>query len=140
MNKTIPYRKAVYAAAGLKTDRIIYKSLPFVAKKTDKKEKKYRFELAVDALILFTKMGYQFSITMTLLMMLISIAVTIYSVIIYMSSSPVAGWTTTIVFLSFAFFGLFGILTIIIKYLQLIVNLLFRKKQFSYESIEKLTK
>lgn len=140
MNKTIPYRKAIYAAAGLKTDRIIYKSLPFLVKKPDKKEKKYRFELAVDALILFTKMGYQFSITMTLLMMLISIAVTIYSVIIYMSSSPVAGWTTTIVFLSFAFFGLFGILTIIIKYLQLIVNLLFRKKQFSYESIEKLTK
>jgi dolichol-phosphate mannosyltransferase len=53
-------------------------------------------------------------------------------------STPVAGWTTTIFFMSFAFFGLFGILTIIIKYLQILVDLVFRRKKYSFESIEKM--
>lgn len=37
------------------------------------------------------------------------------------------------------FFGLFGVLTIIIKYLQLLVDLVFKRKHYSFESIEKLT-
>ena len=51
---------------------------------------------------------------------------------------PVEGWTTTILFLSVAFFGLFGILTIIIKYLQLLMDLVFKRKHYSFESVEKL--
>lgn len=43
-------------------------------------------------------------------------------------------------FLSFSFFGLFGILTIVIKYLQIIVNLVFQRKRYTFNSIEKLTK
>ena len=38
----------------------------------------------------------------------------------------------------FAFFGLFGILTIVIKYLQLIVELVFKRKHYSFEGIEKI--
>ncbi|MCF0130867.1 MAG: glycosyl transferase family 2, partial [Pseudobutyrivibrio sp.] len=60
--------------------------------------------------------------------------------VIYLIGSPVEGWTTTILFLSFGFFGLFGILTVIVKYLQIIVNLVFKRKRYSFESIEKLTK
>ena len=57
-----------------------------------------------------------------------------------MTVHPVAGWTTTILFLSVVFFGLFAILTVIIKYLQIIVDLVFKRKHYSFESIEKLTK
>ena len=78
--------------------------------------------------------------TMTILMMLISIFRIGYSVIVYMTWHPVAGWTTTILFLSVVFFGLFGVLTVIIKYLQLLVDLVFRRKHYSFESIEKITK
>ena len=140
MNKTIPYRKAVYATQGLKTDAIIYKPINAGSFKRDKQEKRYRSGLATDTLILFTELGYRFSFTMTVLMMLMSAFMIVYSLVIYLSSDPVAGWTTTILFLSVAFFGLFGILTIIIKYLQLIVNLVFKRKQYSFEGIEKLTK
>ena len=77
---------------------------------------------------------------MTIFMMLVSIFMLIYSIAIYVTSHPVAGWTTTILFLSVAFLGLFGILTIIIKYLQLIVDLVFKRKHYTFESIEKLTK
>lgn len=140
MNKTIPYRKAVYANCGLKTDNIRYRVVDQISRTTDKKERTFRSHLAVDSLILFTEMGYSFAKLMTILMMCMSIFMIAYSIIIYATSNPVAGWTTTILFLSVGFFGLFGILTIVIKYLQLLVDLVFKRKQYSFESIEKLTK
>jgi dolichol-phosphate mannosyltransferase len=141
MNKTVPYRKAIYASTGLRTDTIIYK--PLLDKNysnLDKVENKYRSGLAVDSLILFTELGYRLSIAMTVLMMVMSVFMIIYSIVIYATAHPVEGWTTTVLFLSVAFFGLFGILTVIIKYLQLLINLVFKRKQYSFESIEKLTK
>lgn len=88
---------------------------------------------------MFTDLGYKFSVIMTFLMMLMAAFMLIYSVAVYLTSNPVAGWTTTILFLSVAFFGLFGILAIVIKYLQILLELIFKRKQYSFESIEKLT-
>lgn len=142
MNKTVPYRKAIYANCGLKTENIVY-TLTTVNKDiaaSDRSEKKYRGRLAVDSLLLFTEVGYRFSITMTVLMMLMTIFMIVYSIVIYVMSTPAAGWTTTILFLSVAFFGIFGVLTIIIKYLQILLDLVFKRKRYSFESIEKLTK
>ncbi len=140
MNKTIPYRKVIYANCGLKTDNIKYKVVNQILLSIDKKEKNFRASLAIDSLILFTKIGYSFSKMMTALMIFTSVLMMVYSIVVYTTSNPVAGWTTTMLFLSVAFFGLFGILTIVIKYLQLLVNLVFKRKQYSFESIEKLTK
>ena len=140
MNKTIPYRKAVYANCGLKTDNIRYRVVNQTPIFIDKKEKNFRSNLAVDSLLLFTKMGYSFAKSMTIFMMCMSVFMIVYSAVIYATSNPVAGWTTTILFLSVAFFGLFGILTIVVKYLQLLVDLVFKRKHYSFESIEKLTK
>ena len=141
MNKTVPYRKAVYANCGLKTANLKYTvTAGKSAAVDDKREEKYRRDLAVDSMILFTEIGYRFSITMTIVMMMVAVFVAVYSVVIYLLSTPVAGWTTTIFFMAFAFFGVFGILTIIIKYLQILVDLVFKRKKYSFESIEKLTK
>ena len=140
MNKTIPYRKAIYANCGLLIDNIRYKTTSDKISDFDKKEKGYRSNLAVDSLILFTEMGYSFSKAMTVVMMVVSLFMMAYSVVIYATSTPVVGWTTTILFFSVAFFGLFGILTIIIKYLQLLVDLEFKRKRYSFTGIEKLTK
>lgn len=138
MNKSVPYRKAVYANCGLKTMNVKYPAMGEGQGKEDKAERKYRTELAVNSMILFTQLGYRFSVTMTVIMMLVAVFVAAYSAFVYLFSTPVAGWTTTIFFMSFAFFGLFGILTIIIKYLQILVDLVFRRKKYSFESIEKL--
>lgn len=142
MNKTIPYRKAIYANCGLQTDNLRYRVTtgPNEIGATDKREKKYRFSLAVDSLILFTDLGYRFAITMTLLMTLIALCTAAYSIVVYVLGTPVAGWTTTILFLSVCFLGLFGILTVIIKYLQILVDLVFKRKRYSFESIEKIAK
>lgn len=138
-NKTVLYRKAVYANCGLKTDHIKYQTNVILKNYIDKKEKRYRLGLAVDSLILFTELGYRFSVTLTVFMMMMSIFMVIYSVIIYTTAHPVAGWTTTILFLSVAFFGVFGVMTVVIKYLQLLVDLMFKRKHYSYESVEKLS-
>lgn len=139
MNKTVPYRKAIYANCGLKTDNIKY---PVSGKspKTDTAENKYRKKLAADTLILFTNVGYKFSICMTVFMMLVSVFMLIYCIGTYIAANPVEGWTTMVLFMSVAFLGLFGILTVIIKYLQIIIDLVFKRKHYSFESIEKLTK
>ncbi len=140
MNKTIPYRKAIYAGSGLKSGNIKYSPKPISYEGKDKREKEYRSGLAVDTLILFTGLGYSFAKAMTALMMLVSVFMIFYSVVIFVTAHPVEGWTTTIMFLSVAFFGLFFVLTIIVKYMQLLVNLVFKRKSYSFESIEKLTR
>lgn len=140
MNKAILYRKAVYAACGLRTDHLKYKAIDKGPPAPDKKERAYRLKLAVDSLILFTTLGYRFSMAMTAVMMLISASMLAYTVVAYLTLHPVEGWTTTILFLSVCFIGLFGTQTIIVKYLQLLVDIVFKRKHYSYEGIEKLTK
>lgn len=140
MNKTVPYRKAIYANCGLKTDNLKYTVITGGNVSLDNQEKSYRSGLAIDSLILFTEMGYSFAKIMTILMIVVSLFMIMYSVVIYITSTPVAGWTTIILFLSVVFLGLFGILTIIIKYLQLLVDLVFKRKHYTFEGIEKLTK
>lgn len=138
MSKTIPYRKALYANSGLNTARIVYKRTN-CSKDSHKGEWRYRRGLAISSLILFTNVGYRLSIYMAAIMMLVAASMVVYSVAVYFTRTPVEGWTTTILFLSFAFFGLFGVLTVIIKYLQIIVNLIFKRKTYNFENIEKLT-
>lgn len=140
MNKSIPYRKAVFAGSGLKSANLKYEPVQAGKESRDAKERRYRAGLAADTLILFTELGYRFSFWMTSFMMFISVFMLIYTLVIYFIGHPIEGWTTTVLFLSVAFLGLFGILTIIVKYLQIIVDMTFKRKHYNYESIEKLTK
>lgn len=139
MNITTPYRKVVYAGSGLRVESIVYDAAA-VKEKNDKKQRRFRRYLATSSLVLFTDIGYKISGFMTVVMMLLAAFFAIYGVVIYLTGSPVEGWTTTTLFLSVAFFGLFAILTVIVKYLQIIVDLTFRRKHYSFESIQKLTK
>lgn len=140
INKSTPYRKAVYAACGLKTDNLVYKPAAEKLQVIEKQEKKYRSRLAIDVLILFTDLGYKMSLVLTIFMMAAAVIMGSYSLITFIFGHPVEGWTTTMLFMAFGFFGMFAVLTFIIKYLQIIVDLIFKRKSYSFESIEKLTK
>lgn len=139
MNRNIPYRKVIYANSGLKIDNIKYRIVSNNYS-TEDRINNYRISLAVESLILFTDFGYRLSSIMTVMMMIVSALTVAYSIIIYLTAKPIEGWTTTIIFLSVSFFALFAVLTIIIKYLKIILDLIFKKKYYSFESIEKLTK
>lgn len=140
VNQTIAYRKVVYANSGLAAEYISYSPNSTELIPKDKQDKTYRWNLALKSFILFTDVGYRFSIWMTEAMMLITLLVAVYAVVIFCTGSPVAGWTTTILFLSIAFFGLFGILSVVIKYLDILVNLSSVKQQYRIKNIEKVNK
>ena len=140
MNKTIPYRKAVYANCGLKLNVIIYKAKKNIHVKLSKEANASRKGLAVDTIILFTNVSYKFAIIMAAIMMLVTIATAVYTLYIFICEQPIVGWTTTMLLLSFAFFGIFSILTIMIKYLSIIIDLIFKKQKYLIESVEKITK
>lgn len=139
MNRNIPYRKVIYANSGLKIDNIKYRIVNNNYS-TEDRINNYRISLAVESLILFTDFGYRLSSIMTVMMMIVSALTVAYSIIIYLTAKPIEGWTTTIICLSVSFFALFAVLTMIIKYLKIILDLIFKKKYYSFESIEKLTK
>lgn len=129
----LPYRKAAYAASGLKmTD------LTFDGRIVDKGAG--RFSLAADSLTLYTDAGFKFSVGVTLIMMVLALAELVYTLVIFATGHPVAGWTTTMFVLTLGFAGVFAVLAIIVKYLSLLVDLIFKKQKYLIESVEKIQK
>lgn len=141
INKTIPYRKATYASCGLRYSNIEYKpTIEVEGRKINRELHEKRNDIALDTLMIFTNVGYKFSMIMSLVMLLCITFVAIYTICVFVSGSPIAGWTTIMLFLSVVFFGVFSLMTIMIKYLSIIVDLIFRKNKYMIEGIEKLTK
>lgn len=134
--KTV-YRKAVYASCGLPLDSIGYSPTCAPAKDTQKEIKR---DLALNSLILFTDIGYKISIVLSLIMARVLALAGIYTVVVYFSASPVAGWTTTMLVVSFGFFGLFCLFAFAMKYLSLILNVVFSHRQYVIESVQKIGK
>lgn len=134
ISQSIPYRKAAYANCGLAIDRLDY--LPLCT--TARPHLSDRTGLAIDSLILYTDVAYRVTVGLAFIMAIATAAFAGYALVYKLMSNPVEGWTTTIIFLAFGFFGLFIILAMVIKYLQTLVRLGFRKKEFLFESIEKL--
>lgn len=129
----LPYRKAAYAASGLKmTD------LEFDGRLTIKS--KGRFNLALDSLALYTNAGFKASMTITLCMLVLALAELVYTLVVFATGHPVAGWTTTMFVITVGFAGLFAVLTIVVKYLSLLLELTFKQQKYLVESIEKLQK
>ena len=129
----LPYRKAAYAASGLKmTD------LTFEGRILDRGTG--RFSLAADSLTLYTDAGFKFSAGITLIMMALALAELVYTLVIFATGHPVEGWTTMMFVLTLGFAGVFAVLAIIVKYLSLLVDLIFKKQKFLIESVEKIQK
>lgn len=137
MSASIPYRKALYANCGLKLTTVRYQPDRRDGRGPIAREKP---RLATDALILFTGVAYRLALWLALLMMAVTLAVTVYTVAVYLSGSPVEGWTTTMLFLGFGFFGMFAILAMVLKYLSILVELTFKRQKYVFESIEKISK
>jgi dolichol-phosphate mannosyltransferase len=137
MNVALPYRKVVYANCGLKVDSISYAPNPGVAA-VNNAELAYRGSVAFDSFFIFTDLAGKVSIALTFIMLVFSIFAGAYTFAVFISSQPVAGWTTTMLVLSFGFFGMFAILSMVIKYLSVILSLIFKKIKYVIGNIERL--
>ena len=121
-------------------DTVHYKPNNSSRSDSSNKQSDTRLETALDSLMLFTNIGYRASMILTIIMILATVGIGIYTILVYALGHPVPGFTTTMLVLTGSFFGVFAILTIIIKYLSLLVNLIFKKQRYLVESIEKISK
>ena len=139
ISNRIPYRKAIYANCGLKVDTLVYENTESLQKNMDKVSFRKQKETAIDAIVLYTDIAYRVSTGFSMIMMILTVLIGLYTVGVYLIGRPVAGWTTTMLFLAFAFLGLFIILTIVIKYMSILLKLNFNKQKYILESIEKIS-
>lgn len=137
MSKTIPYRKALYVTCGLKMDTISYESIG-ERKKRSREDVKMQRLTASNAIVLFTDLIYKCSLAFSVVMMTMLLLIGAYTVVTYLKGRPVEGWTTTMLFLVFGFLGMFVIMTMVIKYLSVILSISFNRQKYVVESIEKL--
>jgi len=137
MSLNLPYRKALYANCGLKVDLIPYKAIS--AGKKHKPALKNPSDTAFTALILFTNVAYKLTLIFTFIMMIATLGSLGYVVAVYLLGNPVEGYTTMMCLMSGAFFALFAVLAMVVKYLSVILNLIFNKQRYVIESIEKIT-
>ncbi|MDL2325301.1 glycosyltransferase, partial [Ruminococcaceae bacterium OttesenSCG-928-A16] len=134
LSATMPYRKAAYAASGLKMH-----TLTFSGTATPLQEE-LRFSRAVDSLALYTGVGYRIALAVSGVMLLLMVASLVYIVVFYLAGGqPIQGWTTTMLLLTGGFFGVFLLLAFVLKYLSLLVDLIFKKQRYLIESVEKIT-
>ena len=135
ISATPAYRKAAYASSGLKLYAI---ELLHTATRVDTNQP-LRFSLAVNSLMLYTDVGYHVCAGISVLMLLCTLVDLAYTLIVFLGGGhPIAGWTTTMLVISIGFFGVFLILALVLKYLSLLVDLIFRQQKYLVEGIEKL--
>lgn len=136
----IPYRKAMYANCGLHNSTICYTSTGN-GKKSSNKTTGERAALALDSFVYFTNALESLSAIICGVFLMLSIGMGIYLIKDYISgTSVVEGWLSTMGFLSVGFFGVFALLTIILKYLSVMLNLIFKQQRYLIADIEKVVK
>lgn len=136
-SKTIPYRKAVYVSSGLSVYSMDYcAASEILGEKFDDEEKG---NTAIDSLILFTNLAYKVSMMISVIMAIFMIVAGSYTIVAYFGANkPVEGWAPIMGLIAAGFFATFIILTIIIKYLDVLLKLAFKKQKYLISSIEKL--
>ena len=136
----IPYRKALYSNCGLNTAVLTYEPINGHAKKK-KQAAGERASLALDSFIYFTNALERVSALISGAFLILTIGVGFYIVKDFLTGvSIVEGWLSTMGFMALGFFGVFALLTIILKYLSVMLNLIFRQQRYLVADIEKVVK
>ncbi|WP_251205738.1 glycosyltransferase [Acetatifactor aquisgranensis] len=140
MNTYIPYRKAMYMNCGLKVDTIHYDNKELAKKHKNSEEWGNRRALATDTIIIFTNVLEKLSLAVSVVLLgalLIMFGYLVYSV--FSRNRPVEGWLSIMSLMSFGFFMMSVMLTLILKYLSVLLNMGFKRQRYVIEGVEKLT-
>jgi len=139
MNAEIPYRKVIYLNSGLSTAKVQYKS------KTGRRpariwEKSERVDLAIDSFIYFTNIVQRVSLIVATLFGLLSIVTIVYTLVSRGIGYHIGmGWVSTMIFMAVGFTGLFAFMTLIIRYLSVVVDLIFKRQKYLIADVEKIS-
>lgn len=138
LTEYIPYRKVAYLNCGLPFATLSFQSVNRI-KNYNFQETNYRLELAINILILFTNLVNKVALFLSILFLILTLIVGFYTIIIYLGNNkPVEGWAPIMGVVSMGFTGVFTLFTFTLKYLTLILNLVFVKKRNLIESIERI--
>lgn len=138
LNAYIPYRKALYMNCGLKIDTIPYNNTSS-HRNHNWEETGNRSSLAMDTIIIFTDLLEKASMLLSVVflgVLLFMFAYLLWSV--FSADRPVEGWLSTMGLMSLGFFMLFVMLTLIFKYLSVILSMMFKRQQYVIEGVDKL--
>lgn len=138
LNAYIPYRKALYMNCGLKIDTISYENTSY-RRGHNWEEMGNRSSLAMDTIIIFTDLLEKASMLLSAVflgVLLFMFGYLFYS--IFSADKPVEGWISTMGLMSLGFFMLFVMLTLIFKYLSVILSMMFKRQQYVIEGVDKL--
>jgi dolichol-phosphate mannosyltransferase len=119
MQASIYYRKYMYCNSGLPYHYLSYQTEQKGVKDTVSFEK---IDFATDLLLLFTGIGQRVTLIFSALFASFATFSFFYTIFNYLTKDTIAGWTTTMLFLSVSFAGIFIVMTIMIKYLNLILK------------------
>ena len=139
LGQYIPYRKAVYMNCGLKADTISYASTAGSGRRTLHSNRSERATLAFDSFIYFTDILEKISLAISAVFLGITLFMVGYLAYEYFSSEqPVEGWLSTMGFLSLGFMGVFILLSLVLKYLSVLLNLIFKRQRYLIAGVEKI--
>ncbi len=136
-NGMILYRKIAYATCGLGNDTLYYQPLSLPSR-FDQATKDYRWSTAMDSMIVFTDFAYRLSMFFSAVMAVAAFAAFVYTVVIYFTGQPIAGWTTTMLLLSTGLTGIFIVLSFLVKYISIVIRLQVKEKEYAVSSVEKI--
>ena len=109
-------------------------------KPRNREERGNRSTLAADTIIIFTDVLEKLSMAVSAVLLgalLIMFGYIVYS--IFSKVRPVEGWLSIMALMSFGFFMMSVMLTLVLKYLSVILNMSFKRQRYVIEGVEKLT-
>ncbi len=140
VGNSVPYRKAVYMNCGLKADRIVFDVSKDARGNHRMSSSDERMNLAINSFIYFTDVMEKLSLGACVAFIIIALAVIVYAIwSFFMDNQLASGWVSLMGFISIGFIGIFGIMTIVLRYLGVIIDLSYRQQHHLIEDIEKIS-
>ena len=115
------YRKGLLCFTGFPRLECIYSPIKRVKRR--RRSILEKWQLALEIIISFSKIGSKMPLILSIGFLSISIVAGTYTIYDYIwgVSSEIRGWTTIMAFLSFAFFGIFLVLGFLGEYISMIL-------------------
>jgi hypothetical protein len=138
-NSNFQYRKYNYHFSGLPITNISY-NLNNNLKNYNQFSFFQKLSLGSTVLVYYTNIVSRLSLLLSIIFFLFSILNIGYALLSYIFKKDYiqSGWTTTMIFLSISFSGLFIILAILSKYLQIILRELQSDNSYTFKEVKKM--
>ncbi|MGG4394308.1 glycosyltransferase [Paenibacillus thiaminolyticus] len=137
----IRYRKALYHYSGLNTAVLFYNASNSMSNVNLGMTTGAKISLGLDVLISNSNIGTRIAGLISSIFLIFAIVAGVYAISVYATLDYIEpGWTTTMLFLSASFAGLFLILFVISKYLTTILFEIQERPSYIFKSIEKVSK